>query len=376
MNDPGESERGGGASRPPVEFGPPQGPPPPPPGYAPAVYPPPAPAAAPRRRGAGGIIGWVMSSLLGTVLVFSLFLNAYFFVFFVSMRMGPTEEVYIEGDGGQRIVVLPIEGLIDDGTAAFVHDALQALRDNPPKAIILRVDSGGGYVTPSDQIWKRIDDFKRKTGIPIVASFGSTAASGGYYVAASADAIVAEPTCITGSIGVIAQAFTFNGLLDKVGVTPEVITSTDSTRKDLLNPMRPWTEQDRQKLRSVLDSAYERFVQVVHQGRQQVVPGLTLEEVRQVATGEFFTVADAIRLKLVDQEGYLIDAVEAAKARAGLAPGTQPQVSWMHRPRPFGLGGLLGSSSDASFSDITGKELRSWMLELGTPTMLYAGARR
>lgn len=372
MNEPSGSERGGGASRPPVEFGTPQGPPPPPPGYAPSVYPPPAPAIAPRGRGAAGIIGWVMSSLLGTVLVFSLFLNAYFFILFASMAAGPTEEVYIDGDAGDRIVVLPIEGLIDDGTAAFVHDALQALRDNRPKAIILRVDSGGGYVTPSDQIWKRLDDFKRETGIPIVASFGSTAASGGYYVAASADAIVAEPTCITGSIGVIAQAFTFNDLLDKVGVTPEVITSTESTRKDLLNPMRPWTEQDRQKLRGVLDSAYNRFVWVVHQGRVQVVPGLTVEDVRQVATGEFFTVADAMRLKLVDQEGYLIDAVEAAKTRAGMAAGSRPQVAWMHRPRPFGLGGLLGSRSGASLSDITGKELRSWMVELGTPTTLYA----
>jgi protease-4 len=338
------------------------------------MHPPPEP---PRRRGGvAGVVGWVMSSLLVFVLTGSIILNVYLGVIVASLTTGPHERVYIDGDRRHRIVILPIEGLIDDRTAEFVHMSLEALRDRPPRAIVLRVDSGGGFVTPSDQIWKDLQDYRRdRPDVPIIASFGSTAASGGYYVAASADAIVAEPTTITGSIGVIAQAFTFNELLGNVGVTPEVVTSTDSTRKDLLNPMRPWTDVDRQKLRHVLDTAYERFVEVVHQGRT-VTGGLTMDEVRALATGEFFTVDEAINLRLVDQRGYLLDAIELARARAGLPADATPRVVRMTRPRGFGFGGILSAPGVAwPTGEVTAEQLRRWMIELGSPTLLYGAGR-
>src|SRR5690606_2688533 len=109
------------------------------------------------------------------------------------------------------------------------------LRENKPKALILRIDSGGGTVGASDRIWNELARFRQETEIPIVASFGSIAASGGYYIAAGADHIIAEPTCITGSIGVMANVMTFDRLLDKVGVTPEVLVAQGSPEKDVAN---------------------------------------------------------------------------------------------------------------------------------------------
>lgn len=362
------------ASRPPIE---PAGnfPPPPPPGPSGAgfgggmIYPPPPP---PQRRG-GSVLGRVFSGILVLLLSGSVILNLYLLVlFFMLAGRGPTEAEYMDGDSRLRIVILPIEGLIDDATAEFVRSSLHELRDNPPKALVLRVDSGGGYVSPSDQIWNELKLFKEETKIPLVASFGSTAASGGYYVSASADAIVAEPTCVTGSIGVIAQAFTFPELMSKVGVTPEVITSTDSTRKDTLSPFRTWTEADRGELRSMLDHAYERFVKVVHEGRSPVVQ-LDLDDVRALATGEVFTVTEALANKLVDHEGYIRDAVRIAKDKAGIAAADEPEVTWMGRPESFGLG-IFGSSAAPKLSDIKGEQLRGWMLELSAPMLLYGGA--
>jgi signal peptide peptidase SppA len=171
------------------------------------------------------------------------------------------------GWGGQ-ILVVPIEGGIDDPMARFVAECAREIDSgNRPDAIILRVDSGGGGVSPSDRIWKVVQDWQAK-GIPVVASFGGTAASGGYYVACSCDQIVAEPTCITGSIGVIAQMFTLQGLTDKVGIVPMTIVASGSPRKDVANDMfRTWTEQDRAVVQGILDDAYATFTKRVLDGR-------------------------------------------------------------------------------------------------------------
>lgn len=359
------------AARPPVDPSAASAPPPPPPGgpmmYPPLLYPPP-------QKG-GSWITRIITSLIVTLLIGSVFLNLYLGAAVVGLTSGPREAAYINAISTERIVILPIEGLIDDSTARFVHESLQSLRDNRPNALVLRVDSGGGYVGPSDQIWDMLAQFKKETGLPIIASFGSTAASGGYYVAASSDQIFAEPTTLTGSIGVIAQAFTVEQLLQKIGVTPEVIASTDSTKKDMLNPMRAWTEEDRDKLRSILDSAYNRFVEVVHQGRSKT--GVSIDDVRALATGEAYTTEQAIQLKLVDGQGYLRDAIEAAKTAAGLS-GQEVRVTRMGQPRGLGLS-LLGAAPDtgaASLRDVTGRQLRGWVLELTAPQMLYQNLSR
>jgi protease-4 len=335
QDQPGNASTPIGSGRP--LLGPPQvPPPPPPPGYGPMLF------APPPKRG-GGVLARVGTALISTILIASIVLNVYLAILVASFTRGVHEQVYQAGDAKQRIVVLPIKGLIDDETFSQVRQSLDALKKNLPKAMILRVDSSGGYVSPSDRIWHALCEFKQETGIPIVASFGSVAASGGYYVATPADHIIAEPTTITGSIGVIAQAFTFQELLTKVGVKPEVIPSTQSTKKDVLNPLRDWTENDRVKIRLVLDHAYEQFVAVVVQGRKAV---LSEAQVRELANGDVYTVDQAIENKLVDEKGYLDAAITKAATLAGLPTGAPPHVTVVTPPQKISLMNLMAQTHD------------------------------
>ena len=321
----------------------------------------------PRRA---GVLGRVSRGLVGTLLLISLLMNFYLGAFFASAVSGPRESTYLDGDQENRIVILPIEGMIDDDTAKFVHTALTKLRDNPPKGIVLRVSSGGGGVSASDRIWHDLIAFKDEFDVPIVASFGTMAASGGYYVAAPADKILAEPTTITGSIGVIAQAFTVQDLLQKVGVQPEIIAATDATKKDLLNPMRAWTDTDRDTLRMILDDAYERFVEIVAAGRTS----LTIEEVREIATGEVFTSAQALENKLVDAEGYMGDAIDAVKELAGIPSDVDPLVTKISQSTRFSWLGGMGGAIDAPIM-ISAHNIRRWIGELETPRFEYRVTR-
>ena len=362
MNFPNPENPQTTPGRPPVDGTGAAAPPPPPPGYMPYGY----PAPPPKR---GGVLTKIITSVVTTVLLFSIVMNIYLAVIITSLTAGPNEQTYIAGDSADRIVILPINGLVDDGMYGFMHDSLEMLRADPPKAIVLRVDSGGGYVGPSDRIWNDIQKFKQETDgkVPIIASFSSMAASGAYYIGVTADQIVIEPTGITGSIGVIAQGFTVNSLMEKIGVTPEVVTSTGSTRKDELNMMQPWSEEDRIVLRGILDSAYEQFVKVVVEGRSEV---LTEQEVRALATGEIFTAQQAVDAKLVDSIGYLDDALTAAKSAAGIASNVEPRVTVMTRPERFGIASMF-SSKAPDFSMFSAAQLRDSLTELHTPRLVY-----
>ena len=181
------------------------------------------------------------------------------------------EEVYRDGDRN-TVAIIPVVGIIESSQAAYVRSAVDyALKQTNIRAIVLRVDSPGGGVTSSDQIWYEIERLK-KAGLPIIASYGGIAASGGYYISCAADEIVAEPTCITGSIGVIAQIFTFEGLMDKVGIEPVTLVATGSPEKDTANDLfRSWSDKDRQKIITMLDAAYDTFNQRVKDGRKTAI---------------------------------------------------------------------------------------------------------
>lgn len=361
-----------GQARPPVDPSGVAAPPPPPPGYAPMAYGPP-----PAKRST--VAGKLITSVLTTIFLISLLLNFYLGAFFVSQTSGPTESSYSKGDSANRIVILPVSGLIDDTMYSFLHNAFEQLKKNPPKAVVLRIDSGGGYVSPSDRIWHELVEFKKETGVPVVSSFASVAASGAYYIGSASDVIVIEPTGLTGSIGVIAQGFTVENLLDKIGVTPEIVTSTDSVDKDELNPMRAWTEKDRDVITGILNNAYEQFVEVVYEGRKEIdfdgkQYGLTMEQVRELATGAVFTADEAKENMLVDQVGYLGDAIAIAKDKAGIAADITPQVNQMRRPGGFGLLGMVSSdtpSLGAWSADLDADKVRGWLAELSTPKLEY-----
>lgn len=326
------------------------------------VYPPPPP-----RRGA--ILSRIVAGLITTILFVSLSLNLFFILRFAAATAGPHEAPYQKGERQARIVILPVRGMIDDRMAVFVRESLATLRDNPPKAVILRVDSGGGTVAASDRIAHELVEFRSQAGVPIVASFGSLAASGGYYISANADHIIAEPTTITGSIGVIAEAFTVPGLLEKIGVTPEVVTSTPATKKDMLNPFRPWTDADRGMLRSILNQAHARFVSTVLQGRKS--KQLTEERLTELATGEVFTAEEAIRNHLVDEQGYMTEAIAKAKELAQIDPKVTPAVTTMQPARVFSLLGAMDAGAPPSLEHLDAETARRWAGELAMPRLEY-----
>lgn len=381
--DQSQHEHASGAGRPPVDASAAAvPPPPPPPGYAP----PPADAGKPR----GGLLSKFLGSGVLALLVISLLANAYMAVLVYRMvGVGITERVYQPGESVERIVILPLEGLIREDTYDFVRQALRQLRDDPPAAIVLRVESPGGGVGASDRALGELNRFRERmddqgVNVPVIASFGSYATSGGYYLAMAADEIYAEPTSITGSIGVIAQAFTLQEMMDKIGVTPEIVTSTDSTRKDQLGTFRQWDDQDRAKLREILDVHHEQFVRVVRDGRAEQ---LDEQQVRELATGEVFTAEIAKRRELIDEVGYLAEAIDAAAAAAGI--DVEPHVTRVHRPTPGLLGLFAGRATERAgerdagaisledvargidLSEISPRRVRDWLHEASMPRLMY-----
>ncbi len=280
-----------------------------------------------------------------------------------------TEATYVEGDTSRRIVIIPISGVIDDATATFIHDALVKLDQDRPAAIVLRVDSPGGGVSASDRIAHELRDFRDRAKIPVVASYGSLAASGRYYVSAMADYIMVEPTTITGSIGVIAEAFTIDKLLEKIGVTPENVTSRAAIHKNDLSPFHAWTDADRGELRDILDQAHARFVDTVFQGRKS--RNLTLEQVKTLATGQIFTAKEAIDVKLADEEGYLEEAIKKAAELAKIEATTVPQVNRMEKPKTFFGIDAAADVPDRQALSLSTQEVRRILGEMTTMRLEY-----
>jgi protease IV len=342
-------------------------PPPPPPPPAPGYYPHYGPPPAAERKSVLGWAGRALGGLLVSVLMISIVMNLYAFAFIFAQMQGNTvQTTYKEGKPEQKIVILPVKGAIDDDTAGFMISAIRDFKEDKPKAVILRIDSPGGAVSPSDRIYHELKKFKTENPtVPIIASYGSMSASGGYYISANADEIFAEPTCITGSIGVIAQAFTVQDLMAKIGVTPEIVVATKADKKDTLSPFRAWTESDRNILRGILDNTHNRFIDIVFEGRKA---HLTREQVEKLATGAVFTTPQAIGNKLIDAEGYLEDAIEAAKKKANLS---DPKVVLVHPAHRGGFLSLITGSAPAVPEKISGEQIRKVMSELSVPRMEF-----
>jgi len=213
------------------------------------------------------------------------------------------------GSLGAGIGYLTVEGTIVDARG-FVRD-LQAMDENPlVKAILIRIDSPGGVVTPAHEMYSEIVRV-RDGGKPVVVSFGTIAASGGYYIACPADVIVANPGTLTGSIGVIMEFPVVDRLMDKLGVGVEVVKSRE--HKDIGSPFRRMTPADRALLQDVVLDVYEQFVEVVSRERE-----LSIDDVRAVADGRIFTGRQALVYGLVDTLGTLEDAKRICADLAGI----------------------------------------------------------
>lgn len=340
------------------------------------AHPPPLPNAAPRR--AKSTVGlWIAIVLLAVALGLSLMLNAGLTVGrlaeFGGKRAGDTpedefpsfQEKTSYGSGGTKVVRIAVEGVLSRNieTGWFgiardpVGDVLRQIRaaqnDEEVGALIVEVDSPGGEVTPTDEIHNALREFREsREDRRVVVFVRGMAASGGYYIAAAADRIVAEPTAIVGSISVILQSLNWHGLSERVGVTATTIAS--GRLKDMLNPFKPVNPEHIAILQRVVDDVHERFSKVVAEGR-----GLDETAVAEVADGRIFSVTDALEKKLVDRVGFWDDAVEVLSE---LVEDDVRVVRYTRSPRFSDWLAQLRAPVDLSGMAPLGRGPRLWML--------------
>jgi protease-4 len=242
--------------------------------------------------------------MLGTALMCALF---FLVILLITVLLTREEGI---ADGGAKIGVVAIEGVISSElTERAVRQLTKYGDDTTIKAIVLRIDSPGGGVAASQEIYEEVRRV-RSNGKLVVASMGSVAASGGYYVACVAERIFANAGSVTGSIGVIVQLANVSELLHRVGIESSVITS--GPFKDSGNPTRALRPEERQVFQALVDDVYQQFIEAVAQGRN-----LPLEEVRHAADGRIYTGRQAKDLHLVDELGSLQDAIAYAASRIG-----------------------------------------------------------
>jgi len=345
-------------------------------------------AGAPPREGRG--VSFFVAIFLGLLLFVSGGLNVLLLLLtfgsFASQGLGGVgdgdanfERVHVGGDAGapSRILRVPISGAIAEGqnpvlgaAGGTVSEVRRALRyaagDDGVRGLILAIDSPGGGVTDSDEIYRMLLRFKREhPRVRVVALFGDIAASGGYYVACAADRIVARRTTITGSIGVIMSSWNFAELAKKVGVDEIAIKSPHTPFKDMLSPMRPMQDAERALLTGIVEEMYQQFVDVVDEGRDE----LDRAQVVALANGAVYSAAQALANHLIDEIGDA-DSVEQSFRTAG------PVEIVEYRRRPSLRDALFGASAAAAPVDPMAAAARLLTTSTG-PRFLYywQGAR-
>jgi len=237
----------------------------------------------------------------------------------------PLQEQVLSGEGNDKVLLIDVSGIIAStegaaslggrkppGLLARVREELDRARlDRRLKAVVLRINSPGGGVTASDMLYHELVQFKRDTGVKLIAHIMDTGASGAYYAAVAADKILAQPTSVTGSIGVIMLHVDATGLMQKIGLQTLEISSGE--RKGMGSPFRAMSPEERKIFQGVIDSIYARFIGTVSEGRN-----MPRETVLKFADGRIFTSQEAKDGGLIDGIGYLDDALETAKKEAGL----------------------------------------------------------
>ena len=247
-----------------------------------------------------------------------------------------------------KVVVIGVEGTIANAAAGglltpvenpvslFVQQLQKAADDSRVKAVVLRVNSPGGTVSASDAMYQILKRFRAKTHKPVVASGQEVVASGAYYISCGADKIVAQPTTLVGSIGVIFETVNLQGTLDKLGIT--TLAYKSAAHKDIGSPFRPATPDEQAIFQGLIDDYYARFKQIVTDNR----PIPPTADFTQLTDGRVFSGAAAAKLGLVDQVGLLEDAIQSAK---DLAHAKDAEV--VAYRRPYGYGGSIYAVDEA-----------------------------
>jgi len=288
------------------------------------------------------------------------------------------KETQIDRDKGMfvsdKIVIIDIDGIMlnrqqnsfmrqgDNPVSTFLEKLDKAAADDDVKAVVLRLNTPGGSVAAADMMYHSLTEFKRKKKVPVIACMMDVAASGGYYLACAADGIIAQPSCITGSIGTIMQTISFAGTMEKIGITAVAVKS--GKMKDIASPLHELSEEEQLILQQIIDGFYEQFIGVVENGR----PDLDKAKLRQLADGRVFTAAQAHEEGLVDRIGYADDAIAWAKKIAGVKKAT---VVIYHRPMET-MPNVYGSAmSEASgMGPLINIDLPDW-LDTGGAKFLY-----
>lgn len=245
----------------------------------------------------------------------------------LSRRPRPLTEQVVSGTGKAKVLLIDLSGVISgeeragplglggrESTVSRVQAELDAAaEDDAVRAIVVRINSPGGTVTASDIIYTALTRFKTEHGTPVLVQMLDVAASGGYYAALAGDEIVATPTTVTGSIGVIFTNISVAGLMDKLGVQNQTVAS--GAMKDIGSPLRAMTPAERGVLQNLIGDLQSRFVDLVRERR----PGLTPEMSTTMTDGRVFSADQALQGGLIDRLGYLTDTIERAKQRAGVS---------------------------------------------------------
>jgi len=252
------------------------------------------------------------------------------------------------GRGSDKIALIEVEGMLinartggflqptENKVSLFKEQLDRAASDKKVNAVVLRVNSPGGTVTASDTMYEMLTRFRERTKKPVIASLQEVAASGGYYVACAADEIMANPTSVVGSIGVIVNTFDASRGLDKLGIRSEAIKS--GPLKDMGSPFKAMTADERSVMQGMVDEYYARFLSVVKEHRN-----LATEEKARLATdGRVFSGKQALEVGLVDKVGLLEDAIKLAR-QTGKAPGAR---AIMYK-RPYGFSGSIYANGPA-----------------------------
>jgi protease-4 len=242
--------------------------------------------------------------LIGLGVIIGLLVFFFSALFFIGRSMGKPGRFAF----GDKIAVVEIRGVITQ-SSGIIEEIHQYLEDEGVKAIILRIDSPGGGVGPSQEIHREILKIKSKK--KVVTSMGSVAASGGYYIACASDLIVANPGTITGSIGVVMEFTNIEELFKKIGIKGVVVKSGE--HKDIGSPFREMTPDERRLLQDVIDNVHEQFIKAVAEGRK-----LDRSKVTEIADGRILTGEQAKQLGLVDQIGNLQDAIDTTAKMVGI----------------------------------------------------------
>lgn len=225
------------------------------------------------------------------------------------------KEIVLDGDGNQKIAVIDVEGAIVHDSTHLGHPVLSMLefarKDPQVKGVLLSVNSPGGDVVTVDDIHNKIEEI-RQQGKPVVVSMDTIAASGGYYISAGADRIFAHSSTITGSLGVIITFSNYKELAERVGYSEVHIKS--GPMKDIGDPLRTMSEEERKVYQNIVDVSYDQFVDVIAKGRN-----LSKDEVLKLADGRVYSGMEAKSLGLVDEFGTIDDAIKYIKQKAHLS---------------------------------------------------------